>query len=135
MSKIGLITIFNHFRDRAAREERTTVKSISHETTFEEDTADAEEVQKALDALSKEVAKEAQGHSLFFKTVTIKVRYQNFETHTRGKTLLFMTSRPQDLKKTARELLQPYLRPTRKIRLIGVRVSTFVSAAKQKTLA
>jgi nucleotidyltransferase/DNA polymerase involved in DNA repair len=72
---------------------------------------------------------------LFFKTVTVKVRYENFETHTRSKTLPFMTNRSQDLKKTTRELLFPFLSPERRIRLIGVRVSTFVSAEKQQTLA
>jgi DNA polymerase IV (DinB-like DNA polymerase) len=123
-----------HGIDRGEVEEHTEVKSMSHETTFEEDTAEPEVVLEALDALGEEVAKEARSQSLFFKTVTIKVRYENFETHTRSKTLQFMTSRSQDLKKTARELLQPYLRMDRKIRLIGVRVSTFVSSATQKTL-
>jgi nucleotidyltransferase/DNA polymerase involved in DNA repair len=121
--------------DRSEVQERAEVKSISHETTFEEDTDDAIAVQTALDMLSEEVAKETRSQKLFFKTVTVKVRYQNFETHTRSKTLPFMTNRPQDLKKNARELLQPYLRRDRKIRLIGVRVSTFVSGEKQKTLA
>jgi DNA polymerase IV (DinB-like DNA polymerase) len=121
--------------DRSEVEPRTEVKSISHETTFEEDTDDADTVLKALDALSEEVCKEALNQSLFFKTVTVKVRYENFETHTRSKTLPFMTNRQQDLKKTARELLQTYLRHDRKIRLIGVRVSSFVKGEKQKTLA
>ena len=124
-----------HGLDRSEVQERAEVKSISHETTFEEDTDDAIAVQTALDMLGEEVAKETRSQKLFFKTVTVKVRYQNFETHTRSKTLPFMTNRPQDLKKSARELLQPYLRPDRKIRLIGVRVSTFVSGEKQKTLA
>jgi hypothetical protein len=39
------------------------------------------------------------------------------------------------LKKTARDLLQAYLRRDRKMRLIGVRVSSFVSGEKQMTLA
>jgi DNA polymerase IV (DinB-like DNA polymerase) len=121
--------------DRSEVEPRTEVKSISHETTFEEDTADADTVLKALDALSEEVCKEALNQRLFFKTVTVKVRYENFETHTRSKTLPFMTNRVQDLKKTAKELLQVYLRHDRKIRLIGVRVSSFVKGEKQKTLA
>jgi nucleotidyltransferase/DNA polymerase involved in DNA repair len=121
--------------DRSEVEPRTEVKSISHETTFEEDTDDADTVLKALDALSEEVCKEALNQSLFFKTVTVKVRYENFETHTRSKTLPFMINRTQDLKKTARELLQAYLRHDRKIRLIGVRVSSFVKGEKQKTLA
>jgi DNA polymerase IV (DinB-like DNA polymerase) len=121
--------------DRSEVEPRTEVKSISHETTFEEDTADADIVLKALEVLSEEVAKEALSQSLFFKTVTVKVRYENFETHTHSKTLPFMTNRVQDLKKTAKELLQAYLRSDRKVRLIGVRVSSFVKGEKQKTLA
>ncbi len=121
--------------DRSDVEPRTEVKSISHETTFEEDTADADTVLKALNALSEEVCKEVLNQSLFFKTVTVKVRYENFETHTRSKTLPFMTNRSQDLKKTAKELLQAYLRHNRKVRLIGVRVSSFVKGEKQKTLA
>jgi nucleotidyltransferase/DNA polymerase involved in DNA repair len=92
-------------------------------------------VLEALYMLSEDVSKEAQDQSLFYKTVTIKVRYENFETHTRSRTLPFMTNRQQDLKKTAKELLQTYLKPDRKVRLIGVRVSTFISGEKQKTLA
>jgi DNA polymerase IV (DinB-like DNA polymerase) len=121
--------------DRSEVEARTGVKSISHETTFEEDTDDAETVLNALNTLSDDVSKEAADQRLFFKTVTIKLRYENFETHTSSKTLPFMTNRPQDLRKTARELLQAYLRRDRKVRLIGVRVSTFVSGEKQMTLA
>jgi len=120
--------------DRSEVEERTEAKSISRETTFEADTDDAEAVLKALDALSTEVCGDALAQRLFFKTVTVKVRYENFETHTRRKTLPFMTSRVQDLKKTAKDLLQAYLRQGRKIRLIGVRVSNFVKGEKQQTL-
>jgi DNA polymerase IV (DinB-like DNA polymerase) len=120
--------------DNSEVEQRTGVKSISHETTFEEDTNDAAAVLTALDALSEDVAQEAADQRLFFKTVTVKVRYENFETHTVSKTLPFMTNRAQDLRKTARELIQAYLGCDRKIRLIGVRVSSFVSGEKQKTL-
>jgi DNA polymerase IV (DinB-like DNA polymerase) len=120
--------------DNSEVEQRTGVKSISHETTFEEDTDDTAVVLAAMDALSEDVAKETADQQLFFKTITIKVRYENFETHTTSKTLQFITNRPQDLKKTARDLLQTYLGSGRKIRLIGVRVSNFVSGEKQKTL-
>ncbi|MEM3051024.1 MAG: DNA polymerase IV [Candidatus Bathyarchaeia archaeon] len=121
--------------DRSEVETRTEVKSISHETTFEEDAADAGKVLAALDALSEGVCREAINQNYFFKTVTVKLRYENFETHTHSKTLSFMTNRQQDLKKTAKGLLQPYLRSDRKIRLIGVRVSNFVEGEKQKILA
>ena len=124
----------SHGIDRSEVTPRTEVKSISHETTFEIDTADQDAVNQALEALSEEVAKETISQTLFFKTVTVKVRFENFETHTTSKTLPFMTNRAQDLKKTAKELLQNYLRSGRKVRLIGVRVSTFVKGEKQKTL-
>jgi DNA polymerase IV (DinB-like DNA polymerase) len=120
--------------DRSEVEARTEVKSISHETTFEEDTDDAEVVLKALYALATEISKEVKVQKLFFKTITVKLRYENFETHTYSKTLAFMTDRLEDLQNTSIKLLRTYLKQGRKIRLIGVRVSNFVKGEKQKTL-
>jgi len=120
--------------DRSEVEERTGVKSVSHETTFEEDTADSAVILQALDALCVEVQKATENQHLLFKTVTLKIRYENFETHTKSKTLPFLTNRLYDLQKTAKELLSTYLRKDRKVRLIGVRVSSLVSGEKQKTL-
>ena len=120
--------------DRSEVEERLGVKSISHETTFEEDTSDSTFIFQALDALCEEVLKEAVDQHLLFKTVTVKIRFQGFETHTRSKTLFFLTNRLRDLQKTANELLFSNLGKDRKVRLIGVRVSSLVSAEKQRTL-
>ncbi len=120
--------------DRSEVEEREGVKSVSHETTFEEDTADPAEVLQTLNWLCTAVQKEAEDQHLLFKTVTLKIRYENFETHTRSHTLPFLTNRLYDLQKTERELLSGYLQADRKIRLIGVRVSNLVSSEKQKTL-
>ena len=93
------------------------VKSVSHETTFEEDTADSTVIFQALDALCEDVLKETVNQHLLFKTVTVKIRYQGFETHTRSKTLPFLTNRLRDLQKTANELLFTNLRKDRKVRL------------------
>jgi len=123
-----------HGIDRNKVEERGEIKSISREITFEEDTSNFEFILNALDGISEEVSRDVLSHNLCFKTVTVKVRYENFETHTHSKTLPLITNRLQDLKKTARELMQTYLRLDRKIRLVGVRVSNFISTEKQKTL-
>ncbi len=120
--------------DQSEVEERVGVKSVSHETTFEEDTADESVILHALDDLCVDVQKEVAEQKLLFKTVTVKIRYQGFETHTKSKTFPRLTGRVEDLKKTARELLMPYLESERKLRLIGVRVSSFESCEKQKTL-
>ena len=120
--------------DKSEVEERGEVKSISRETTFEEDVSNFDLVLDALGRMSKEVHGDVLRQKLYFKTVTVKVRYENFETHTHSKTLPFMSNRLQDMDATAKNLLQAYLTPVRKIRLVGVRVSGFVSGEKQKTL-
>jgi DNA polymerase IV (DinB-like DNA polymerase) len=121
--------------DKAEVEERGEIKSIGREVTFQEDTTDFKIVLKTLDELSEDVHNDALAQHLYFKTVTVKVRYENFETHTHSRTLPFLTDRLQDLRKTVNELMQSYLRPERKIRLVGVRASNFVSGQRQKTLA
>ncbi len=120
--------------DESEVEERVGVKSVSHETTFEEDTADSAVIFEALKVLCVDVQKETESQNLLFKTVTLKIRFEHFETHTKSKTLPFLTNRLYDLQKTAKEQLAPYLFKNRKVRLIGVRVSNLVSMDKQKTL-
>ncbi len=69
-----------------------------------------------------------------FKTVNIKIRYENFETHTRAKTLEFHTNDKQTIKDIVKYLVQPFLHVGRKVRLIGVRVSGLKFGEKQETL-
>jgi DNA polymerase IV (DinB-like DNA polymerase) len=91
--------------DKSEVEERVGVKSVSHETTFEEDTADSTTIFQALDALCVHVLRETVEQHLLFKTITVKIRYKGFKTHTRSKTLPFLTDRLRDLQKTTNELL------------------------------
>ncbi len=58
--------------DKSEVEERVGVKSISHETTFEEDTADSTIIFQALDALCENVLKQTVDQHLLFKTVTVR---------------------------------------------------------------
>jgi DNA polymerase IV (DinB-like DNA polymerase) len=107
-----------------------TAFSISHEITFKKDTTSFESIQKALNRLSEEVHRDVLKQNVFFKTVTVKFRYENLETSTHSKTLFYITNRLQDLKKMAKELTRIYLRSDRKVRLVGVGVSNFVSPEK-----
>jgi len=120
--------------DHSEVKERLGVKSISREHTFEEDTSDLNLILKTLDRLGEEVHRDLMNSNLFYKTVTIKIRYENFETHTHSKTLPFITNRLKEIQKVSRGLIKPFLRPNRKIRLVGTRVSNLSSAEKQKTL-
>jgi len=123
-----------HGMDNSEVQERSEIKSIGRDTTFEEDTSDFDLVLGTLDLLAKDVIEEVVENKYLFKTVTIRVRYENFETHTHSKTLPFLTDRLADMTKTARQLIRPYLVPDRKIRLIGVRASSLLPSSNQKKL-
>ena len=112
--------------------ERSQTKSISREITFEKGMSNFEFIQKALDRLSEEVHRDILRQNLFFKTVTVRFRYENLGTRTHSKTLFYVTNRLQDLKKMAKELMRVYLRSDNKVRLVGVKVSNFISTEKQK---
>jgi DNA polymerase IV (DinB-like DNA polymerase) len=124
-----------HGIDESEVSEKGEIKSVGRETTFETNTDDYDLVLKTLEELSLKVHREVSEREMLFKTVTIKIRYGNFETHTHGKTLASFTNRLQDLQKAASELAQAYLRENRMIRLVGVRVSSLTSRKGQRTLS
>jgi DNA polymerase IV (DinB-like DNA polymerase) len=120
--------------DNSEVQERWEIKSMSRDTTFEEDTSDVNLILKTLDSLVEDVHKQLIESKFTCKTVTVKVRFEDFETHTHGKTLPFLTDRLEDIRKTARELLRETLSPDKKLRLVGIRLSNLVSSKKQKKL-
>lgn len=124
-----------HGIDKSAVQEHWERKSMSREITFEEDTCDSKLIFETLDTISEDLHHELTASNFTFKTITVKIRYENFETHTHGKTLPFFTDRLKDIQKSARDLVQDYLRSDRKIRLIGVRLSNLFSTEKQTRLA
>jgi DNA polymerase IV (DinB-like DNA polymerase) len=120
--------------DNSEVQEHWERKSMSREITFEEDKSDYSLILETLDYISEDLHHELTASNFTFKTITVKIRYENFETHTHGKTLPFFTDRRKDIQKSARELLRDYVRSDRKIRLIGVRLSNLFSTEKQRRL-
>ena len=62
-------------------------KSISNETTFERDTADLEQLLKTLRKLSDKVSGRLRRQRYRARTITLKLRYASFTTHTRQKAV------------------------------------------------
>lgn len=112
----------NGIDDREVIEEYET-KSIGRDTTFERDLDDEEQILRVLDELAEEVHADVIENEFRFKTITVRIRYQHFDTHTRSKSLLFYTNDLDILKNNSRRLIHPFLRGRRKVRLVGVRVS------------
>jgi DNA polymerase-4 len=104
-------------RVTARREE----KSHGMERTFAVDISDREELRNYLFTFCEEVAFYLRDKGLRGKTITLKVRFSDFKTVTRTKTLEFPTNLGPRLYATARELLDKV--PVRPLRLIGIQVS------------
>jgi len=109
--------------------EEWTQKSFSREHTFERDVDmnDKQRIFDTIDALAEQVHKDLLTYKIKFnfRTVSIKVRYKNFETHTAAKTLLTATDDVCVIKRTAKDLMRYFLQKD-KIRLVGVKVSHLV---------
>lgn len=99
------------------------IKSVGKQITFEKDTADPNLIAKALFDLASEVWEEVIASKLRFKTVTVIVRYRNFETHTRAETAEGGITELAQFKKIALKLLLPFLNRKREVRLVGARLS------------
>lgn len=100
-------------------------KSLGSETTFEKDLDNVEEMLGFLSVLAIEVAsaltqKELRGH-----TLTLKVKYDNFEQITRSKTVIRPFIKVNDILPVIAELLTKTEVEYRKVRLLGITVSNF----------
>jgi nucleotidyltransferase/DNA polymerase involved in DNA repair len=82
---------------------------------------------EVLDDLAEEVHRELIDNAFQFKTITVRVRYQHFDTYTRAKSLSFPTNDLEILKNNGKRLIAPFLRGNKKIRLIGIRVSNLIN--------
>ncbi len=106
-------------------------KSISHETTFEEDTADREELERTLSYLSQRVAARLRDHRLYARTVGLKLRNQRFRTLTRDVTIPEPTHLDSVIFDNALRLFETAWKHPEKIRLLGVRASNLESSSVQ----
>jgi DNA polymerase-4 len=109
-------------------------KSISHETTFPKDTADAEELERTLSYLSQLVARRLREHRLFARTVGLKLRNHRFKTITRDITLEEPTHLDSVIFDHVLRMFSSAWDRREKIRLVGVRASKLESSTFQRDL-
>lgn len=105
--------------DERAVEPVREVKSVGRESTFAEDISDREELGRILLELSLEVGRSLRKDALKGRTVTLKLRFNDFRTISRSTTLVNATNLDENIYGAARGLLDEVslLRP---VRLIGV---------------
>jgi DNA polymerase IV len=114
--------------------EHADAKSISHEHTFNQDTAGTDLLESTLLRLSEMVARRLRESSFHAFTVQLKLRYSDFHTITRAHTLSSPTQIDAEIFREVRDLFRKNWKPGQTIRLLGVQVSSFVNAPGQPLL-
>ena len=110
----------SHGRDNRPVEPNRETKSVSCETTYAKDLTDLREINQQVQLLAEEVAGDLKRKGLRARTVTIKVRYNNFSTVTRSHTTEYFTDSRPDLVNRAQMLLERTEAGARPVRLLGV---------------
>ena len=113
-------------RDAREVETQRVEKSIGHEETFAIDERSREVLERELLRLATRTGERLRQHELEARTIAIKVRYDDFQTVSRSRTLNEATNATQCIYQTARELFASLGAsydggPVRPVRLIGVR--------------
>jgi DNA polymerase IV len=109
--------------------EHSDPKSISHEHTFNEDTANPVQLETTLMRLTEMVARRLREHSFYARTIQLKLRYKDFTTITRAHSLAAATQLDTEIFEQIRILFRKNWKKGAEIRLLGVQVSSFEEAA------
>ena len=109
-------------------------KSISHNHTFGEDTADVPEMETMLSHLSQKACKRLREAGLYARTLTLTIRYAGFQTYTRSKTVAEPVNLDADIYRIFLELFRAHRDRKRKVRLLGTALSQFTHSVGQLVL-
>jgi DNA polymerase IV len=106
-------------------------KSISHNQTFSEDTHDRARLDATLSFLTQKAMKRVREAGLSASTITVTIRYAGFETVTRARTLREPTHLDPIVFETVKKLFERHWDRSRKVRLLGVALSSFTHGGEQ----
>ncbi len=114
--------------------EREEAKSISHEHTFNEDTADQERLETTLFRLSEMVAKRLRENRLYARTIQLKLRTEDFSTITRASSLDHATQLDREVAGAIVRLFREAWDKKTPIRLLGVHAGNLQAVEGQMSL-
>src|SRR5581483_497242 len=109
-------------------------KSISHEHTYNEDTADVSRLEATLARLSEQVGRRLREGRLHARTLQLKLRYSDFSTITRARTLTESTQLDVEIAGVMRDLLRRNWKRGAAVRLLGVQAAGLEEKAGQMSL-
>ncbi len=118
--------------DRIVQPDRER-KSFSSETTFLDDISDKAQIEDSINTLATEVWSWMERDKVFGRTVTIKIKWADFEQSTRSRTGKAPLTSLEEFRDTALALVDSIFPIDRDIRLLGVGVSNFTIEQSSNT--
>ena len=106
-------------------------KSSGSETTFERDLTDPSEIEAGVLRMAQDVWRWCETSGSFGRTVTVKVKFGDFQQITRSRSQPAAVTTLDNLRQSALDLLRSVFPPAKGIRLVGVTVSNFVQTTAE----
>lgn len=119
----GVLHAFAHGVDRRPVETHSVRKSLGTENTYRHDLTRLAEMEEEVRRMAAEVCAALERREMTARTVTLKVRYGDFTTVTRSRTLAAPTADAATVAAHAADLLAHTEAPRRPVRLLGVTAS------------
>ena len=117
---------FAHGIDDSIVESKQEAKSMGEETTLNKNTQDIRQLEAYIQEFSVSLANRLDSNYLKCKTVTVKVKYDNFRLITRSKTFKEPIYSYEELYSIGKNILRHRVPMDRPVRLIGMQVSNFI---------
>jgi DNA polymerase-4 len=105
-------------------------KSSGSETTFSNDLTDPADIEAGVQAMADEVWAWCEKARAFGRTVTVKIKYADFQQATRSRTLPAIVTSQETLRSVSVGLVRTVFPPAKGIRLVGVTLSSFEMAGR-----
>ncbi len=118
----------------SAKHARARDHSIGNEATLPQPVRTSEEMEHVLWGLAEEVGRRLRCHHLYARCLTLKIRYSDFRTLNRSRTLATPTCFDREIFATVSALLRETCAPGRAVRLLGVSANALQTTGWQESL-
>ena len=113
---------------------RAREHSVGAEETFDQDLCDPEEIERALAELSETACYRLRREGKRAASLSLKIRYENFETISASFTFPEPTDSYEDIRSAASNSLERRFDRRRKLRLLGVRLERLCAPRERELL-
>jgi len=123
--------VANGLDNREVKEFHGSRKSISKERTFYQDTYDMKEIFTKLEELNDRIHKSILKNNIYYRTITLKIRFEGFLTYTRSKSLPLHIQDKNKVLDIILDLYKEFSTSNKKVRLVGIKLSNLEKNSKK----